>query len=57
MDSPALDMIDTSLQQDSLLIPDSQQEAEDDLTGVISYKDSVVVNTDWTIETINSQIT
>jgi hypothetical protein len=56
MASPALDMIDTSPQHQILLIPDSQQEDEDDLTGVISYRDSVVVNADWTIETINSQM-
>ena len=57
MESPALDMIDTSLHQQIPLIPDSQQEDEDDLTGIISYRDSVVVNADWTIETINSQMT
>lgn len=36
--------------------PDDQQESEDDLRGKISFKDSVVMSTDWTIETINSQI-
>jgi hypothetical protein len=56
MESPALDMIETSPQRQILLIPDSQQEDEDDLKGVISYRDSVVVNADWTIETINSQM-
>jgi hypothetical protein len=43
-------------QRQVLLIPDSQQEDEDDLTDIISYRDSVVVNADWTIETINSQM-
>lgn len=56
MESTALDMIDTSPQPQILLIPDSQQEDEDDLTGITSYRDSVVVNADWTIETINSQM-
>jgi hypothetical protein len=38
------------------LIPDDQQEDEGDITGEIRFRDSVVVNADWTIETINSQI-
>lgn len=36
-------------------IPDDQQEDEDDLPKV-SFKDAVVTNTDWTIESINLQI-
>lgn len=43
--------------QYELEIPDSQQEDEDDLNKQISFKESVVMNADWTIETINSQIT
>lgn len=39
-----------------LQIPDNQQEDEDDLDKKISFKESVVMNADWTIETINSQI-
>lgn len=35
--------------------PDSQQENEDDLPKV-SFKDAVVTNTDWTIESINLQM-
>lgn len=35
--------------------PDSQQESEDDLPKV-SFKDAVVTNTDWTIESINLQM-
>lgn len=42
--------------QYELQIPDSQQEDEDDLNTQITFKDSVVMNADWTIETINSQI-
>ncbi|ELY5873889.1 DUF262 domain-containing protein, partial [Cronobacter sakazakii] len=38
------------------IIPDSQQEDEDDLNKQISFKESVVMNADWTIETIDSQI-
>lgn len=38
------------------LLPDDQQESEEDLAGQISFKDAVVMSTDWTIETINSQI-
>ena len=37
-------------------IPDDQQEDESDLEGQISFKDAVVLNADWTIETINLQI-
>ncbi|AEW73709.1 DUF262 domain-containing protein [Enterobacter ludwigii] len=39
-----------------LQIPDNQQEDEDDLNNTISFKESVVMNADWTIETIDNQI-
>jgi hypothetical protein len=38
-------------------IPDDQQEDESDLAEPISFKDAVVLNADWTIETITLQIT
>ena len=38
------------------IIPDDQQEDEGDIDKHISFKDAVVLNADWTIETINSQI-
>ncbi|MDM9653920.1 DUF262 domain-containing protein [Pseudomonas wenzhouensis] len=38
------------------LIPDDQQENEDDIIAQVSFKDAVVLNADWTIETINLQI-
>lgn len=38
------------------LIPDDQQEDEEDILGQVSFKDAVVVNADWTIETISLQI-
>ena len=38
------------------IIPDDQQEDEGDIDRHISFKDAVVLNADWTIETINSQI-
>ena len=38
------------------VIPDDQQEDEDDIIKPISFKDAVVMNADWTIETINLQI-
>ena len=41
---------------DFAAIPDDQQEDESDLEGQISFKDAVVLNADWTIETINLQI-
>jgi len=41
---------------DPQLFPDDQQENEDDIESDISFKDAVVLNADWTIETINSQI-
>lgn len=41
---------------DFAVIPDDQQEDESDLEGKISFKDAVVLNADWTIETINLQI-
>src|SRR3954471_3774195 len=37
-------------------IPDDQQEDENDITAQISFKDAVVLNADWTIETIYLQI-
>ncbi|WP_224557033.1 DUF262 domain-containing protein [Pectobacterium versatile] len=47
----------SQISQYELEIPDDQQEDEDDLDRQISFKDSVVMNADWTIETVNSQIT
>lgn len=38
------------------LVPDDQQENEDDIIAPVSFKDAVVLNADWTIETINLQI-
>lgn len=38
------------------IIPDDQQEDENDLLGSISYTDSIIMNTDWTIETLFLQI-
>ncbi|HHR0565698.1 TPA: DUF262 domain-containing protein [Pseudomonas aeruginosa] len=38
------------------LVPDDQQENEDDIAAPVSFKDAVVLNADWTIETINLQI-
>lgn len=38
------------------LVPDDQQENEDDIVAPVSFKDAVVLNADWTIETINLQI-
>ena len=38
------------------IIPNDQQEDENDLQRNIAYKDAVVVNSDWTIETISLQI-
>lgn len=37
-------------------IPDDQQEDENDILGSVQFRDAVVVNADWTIETLNSQI-
>ncbi len=37
-------------------IPDDQQEDEEDIVKQVSFKDAVVLNADWTIETINLQI-
>ncbi|MCD9008237.1 DUF262 domain-containing protein [Luteimonas sp. XNQY3] len=39
-----------------LEIPNDQQEDEDDIAGGIDFRTSVVVNSDWTIETVNLQI-
>jgi uncharacterized protein with ParB-like and HNH nuclease domain len=44
------------MDNDLTLIPEDQQEDEDDIQGDISFKDAVVLNADWTIETINLQI-
>jgi hypothetical protein len=44
------------MDNETSLIPDDQQEDEDDIPGPVSFKDAVVMNADWTIETINSQI-
>jgi hypothetical protein len=38
------------------IVPDDQQEDESDIVGEVRFRDSVVVNADWTIETLNSQI-
>ncbi|MEK0241530.1 DUF262 domain-containing protein [Klebsiella variicola] len=46
----------SSVNQYELQIPDNQQEDEDDLNNTISFKESVVMNADWTIETIDNQI-
>ena len=37
-------------------LPNDQQEDEDDLPRSVSFKDAVVMNADWTIETIDLQI-
>jgi hypothetical protein len=37
-------------------VPEDQQEDEEDLGKQISFKDAVVMNADWTIETINGQV-
>lgn len=39
------------------ILPDSQQEDEGDLSDNISFKEAIVMNTDWTIDTLNNQIT
>ncbi|MEW9623427.1 DUF262 domain-containing protein [Rhodanobacter geophilus] len=41
---------------DYALIPNDQQESEEDLQTKITFKDAVVMNADWTIETIDTQI-
>lgn len=46
----------SNVDQYELQIPDNQQEDEDDLNNTISFKESVVMNADWTIETIDNQI-
>ncbi|RQM44063.1 DUF262 domain-containing protein [Paraburkholderia bannensis] len=46
---------DKLLEELGLYIPDDQQEDEDDLPKV-SFKDAVITNADWTIESINLQI-
>jgi len=45
-----------NLNEEFALIPDDQQETEDDLVKEISFKNAVVMNADWTIETIDGQI-
>jgi len=47
---------DKLLEELELFIPNDQQEDEDDLPKVVTFKDAVVTNTDWTIESINLQI-
>lgn len=47
---------DEMLAELNSIIPDDQQEDEDDLPKSVSFKDAVVMNADWTIETIDSQI-
>ena len=42
--------------EEQVPLPDDQQEVEDDISSAISFKDAVVLNSDWTIETINLQI-
>ncbi len=44
------------LDDDFVLIPEDQQEDEDDIQSEITSKDAVVMNADWTIETLNGQI-
>ena len=41
---------------ESDVIPDDQQESEDDIVKQVSFKDAVVLNADWTMETLHSQI-
>lgn len=42
--------------EEELVLPNSQQEDEGDLSDNISFKDAIVMNTDWTIDTLNNQI-
>jgi len=37
-------------------VPVDQQEDENDLPAGISYQDIIIMNTDWTVETLQSQI-
>jgi uncharacterized protein with ParB-like and HNH nuclease domain len=37
-------------------IPEDQQEDESDLGEIAAYKDSVIMNTDWTVETLYNQL-
>lgn len=49
---------DTPLDDKVTAFPTDQQEDEADLVGkTIEFKDAVVMNADWTIETINGQVT
>lgn len=52
-------MTNTDVVEDILeIIPNDQQEDEGDLFDEkISFKDSVVMNADWTVETLNGQVT
>lgn len=47
--------IESEMLSDEPLYPDDQQEDEDDLSKV-SFRDAVVTNADWTIESINLQM-
>lgn len=48
--------LDEDTGTDYAVIPSDQQEDESDLKKVITFKDAVVMNADWTIETIDTQI-
>jgi hypothetical protein len=47
----------TTMVTDSMSLPDDQQEDEGDIDGGLSNSSAVVLNADWTIETLNLQIT
>ena len=51
-------MTNADVVEDKLeIIPNDQQEDEGDLIDEkISFKDSVVMNADWTVETLNGQV-
>ena len=51
-----VDLLGRFMTQEFELIPDDQQEDEEDIKEHISFKEAVVVNADWTIETISLQI-
>jgi hypothetical protein len=59
MDAQEKEIFAANLEEDDLgVIPDDQQEDEGDLLGEkISFRDSVVMNADWTVETLNGQVT
>lgn len=48
--------LDDDTGADYAAIPGDQQEDESDLKKAITFKDAVVMNADWTIETIDTQI-